>query len=218
MVYDLYLLNVLQFDFFCKRVIFQNLYFFLCFEFKYYLLHYNLSNQLYSKVYYIIRNFSYNLNYQITKIKVTTKKKNKIYGFLLQMLFKNLYDFIIYFDFFRFFFVRFLFIYKQLFGIGFFLKNIFKNNIQKLKYKQSYLKIYFNDLTFRVNNLMDSLLNRENFIYFFENINLFYSFIFSFFNFQKFFKIFFSFFGFFLINYKKFVKRYKFFVFYTIII
>ena len=79
-------------------------------------------------------------------------------------------------------------------------------------------KIYFNDLTFRVNNLMESLLNRNNFIYFFENVDLFYNFIFNFFNSKNMIIFFFTFFGFFLINYKKFIKNYKFFVFYTVII
>ena len=121
----------------------------------------------------------------------------------------------LYFDFFRFFYVRFLFSHKQFFGLGFFLH---KQQKKKMKDYLNSFKIYFNDLTFRVNNLMESLLNRNNFIYFFENVDLFYNFIFNFFNSKNMIIFFFTFFGFFLINYKKFIKNYKFFVFYTVII
>jgi len=64
---------------------------------------------------------------------------------------------------------------------------------------------------------MDSLLNRENFIYFYENIDIFYEFIFGCFNVKTIFKLFFTYFGFFIINYKKFIKKYKTFMFYTLI-
>ena len=213
LIYDIYNIQVLQFDLQLKKNLFKNFLYFICFEFKYFLLNFSLQNQLYSKVYYIIRTFSYNLSYKIKKSIFKTKKKQIISGFLLKMLFKNLYDFMLYFDFFRFFFVRFLFIYKQLFGISFLLqKNYLKDHINS-----GYLKIYFNDLTFRVNNLMDSLLNRENFIYFFENINVFYNLFFGFFHSYKIIYNFLTFFGFFIIKYKKFIKQYKLFVFYTII-
>jgi hypothetical protein len=73
-------------------------------------------------------------------------------------------------------------------------------------------------LVFRINSIMDSLLNRENFIYFYENINIIYDFIFIFFGKKLLFKLFFTYLGFFIITYKIFLKKYKLFKFHTVII
>lgn len=213
---DLYMFNVLQFDFFDKNLLFKNIISFIFFQFKYFIFLLESGMQLFSKIYFIMRTFTFNLMYKIKKFYILTKKNNILNGFQLSMIFKNNQDIYVYIDFLRSLFVRFLFIYKQVFGIGFFLSSNF-NYLKNIKQSFSYFKIFFNDLNFRVNSLMDSLLNRENFIYFYENIDIFYEFIIGIYNSEKKFKMFFSFLGFFIIKYKQFIKRYKLFVFYTVI-
>ena len=73
--YDLYLIELLQFDLFLKKKTIKNFLYYICFEFKYFLLTMTYPNQIYSKIYYIMRTFTQHLNYRIKKIKFITKKK-----------------------------------------------------------------------------------------------------------------------------------------------
>lgn len=213
---DIYLKFILQFDLFDKNLKIKKFLKYIIFQFNFLKLNLDFSNYLYSKVQFMMRSFTYNLKYKITNYFILTKKKNKIKGFLFKLVFQNFFDICICLDYLRFIFSRFLFINKQIFGLGMQLKAkyIF---VKKIKKSFIFFKLYQNDLLFRINSLMDSLLNRENFIYFYDNVDIFYNFIFGCFSSKKKIKLVFTFLGFFILSYKNFIKKYKNFTFYTLI-
>lgn len=119
-----------------------------------------------------------------------------------------------FFDYFRFYFRRIYFKYRQLVGLSS-MSNLLKI---KFKFKLYIFVLYLNDLNFRLNNLLDALIKRYHFIYFYENYNLLYELFLCFFGMFNFLKIYLSFFGFFFINFKVYIKKYKNFNFYTTIL
>lgn len=133
------------------------------------------------------------------------------------LVFFNGFEFMYFFDFYRFFFIRVFLAHKQLVGTSK-SYNFYKDKkYLKIKKIYTFFSLIWNDLNFRLNNIIDALLNRNNFIYNYDILKIFFEFIFIFKGTFKNLKLYFSFFGFFLIDSFKLSKKYKNFVFYTLV-